>query len=301
MGRTVPSRSFNCKKMSSKTKNLIVRTITGVLFIAIMVSGFLRPQAMVFLFSLITGLTIWEYCSLVNELKTVTVNRFITTVAGVYFFLAVAGINSGYIQTNGVFVPYLLTIVYLFVSELYMRNENAIHDWAYTMLSQMYIALPFSMINVLAFRQAPDGDIHYYYLLPLSVFIFLWTNDTGAYCSGSLLGKHKLFPRISPAKSWEGSIRGALIVLIAAAVVGYLESQSNALSGLTIVQWLGLGLVVTVFGTWGDLVESLFKRTLGIKDSGNILPGHGGMLDRFDSSLMAIPASVVYLYTLSLC
>ncbi len=301
MGRTVPSRSFNCKKMSSKTKNLIVRTITGVLFIAIMVSGFLRPQAMVFLFSLITGLTIWEYCSLVNELKTVTVNRFITTVAGVYFFLAVAGINSGYIQTNGVFVPYLLTIVYLFVSELYTRNENAIHDWAYTMLSQMYIALPFSMINVLAFRQAPDGDIHYYYLLPLSVFIFLWTNDTGAYCSGSLLGKHKLFPRISPAKSWEGSIGGALFVLIAAVVVGYLESQSNALSGLTIVQWLGLGLVVTVFGTWGDLVESLFKRTLGIKDSGNILPGHGGMLDRFDSSLMAIPASVVYLYTLSLC
>ena len=287
--------------MSSKTKNLIVRTITGVLFIAIMVSGFLRPQAMVFLFSLITGLTIWEYCSLVNELKIVTVNRFITTVAGVYFFLAVAGINSGYIQTNGVFVPYLLTIVYLFVSELYTRNENAIHDWAYTMLSQMYIALPFSMINVLAFRQAPDGDIHYYYLLPLSVFIFLWTNDTGAYCSGSLLGKHKLFPRISPAKSWEGSIGGALFVLIAAAVVGYLESQSNALSGLTIVQWLGLGLVVTVFGTWGDLVESLFKRTLGIKDSGNILPGHGGMLDRFDSSLMAIPASVVYLYTLSLC
>ncbi len=301
MGRTVPSRSFNCKKMSSKTKNLIVRTITGVLFIAIMVSGFLRPQAMVFLFSLITGLTIWEYCSLVNELKTVTVNRFITTVAGVYFFLAVAGINSGYIQTNGVFVPYLLTIVYLFVSELYTRNENAIHDWAYTMLSQMYIALPFSMINVLAFRQAPDGDIHYYYLLPLSVFIFLWTNDTGAYCSGSLLGKHKLFPRISPAKSWEGSIGGALFVLIAAVVVGYLESQSNALSGLTIVQWLGLGLVVTVFGTWGDLVESLFKRTLGIKDCGNILPGHGGMLDRFDSSLMAIPASVVYLYTLSLC
>ncbi len=301
MGRTVLSRSFNCKKMSSKTKNLIVRTITGVLFIAIMVSGFLRPQAMVFLFSLITGLTIWEYCSLVNELKTVTVNRFIATVAGVYFFLAVAGINSGYIQTNGVFVPYLLTIVYLFVSELYTRNENAIHDWAYTMLSQMYIALPFSMINVLAFRQAPDGDIHYYYLLPLSVFIFLWTNDTGAYCCGSLLGKHKLFPRISPAKSWEGSIGGALFVLIAAAVVGYLESQRDALSGLTIVQWLGLGLVVTVFGTWGDLVESLFKRTLGIKDSGNILPGHGGMLDRFDSSLMAIPASVVYLYTLSLC
>ena len=89
-------------------------------------------------------------------------------------------------------------------------------------------------------------------------------------------------------------------MLIVAGLIGYLESQSAAPVNLTIPQWLGLGLVVVVFGTWGDLVESLFKRTLGIKDSGKILPGHGGMLDRFDSSLMAIPASVIYLYSLTL-
>ena len=202
-------------------------------------------------------------------------------------------------NTNAVFVPYLLTIVYLFVSELYTKANDPINNWAYTMLGQMYIALPLSMINVLAFRQA-DNQIYFYHLLPLSVFIFLWTNDTGAYCSGSLFGKHKLFPRISPAKSWEGSIGGGILVLLVAALIGYLETQSTAPTNLTIPQWLGLGLVVVVFGTWGDLVESLFKRTLGIKDSGNILPGHGGMLDRFDSSLMAIPASVVYLYSLTL-
>jgi phosphatidate cytidylyltransferase len=133
-------------------------------------------------------------------------------------------------------------------------------------------------------------------LLPLSVFVFLWVNDSGAYCVGSLLGRHKLFPRISPGKSWEGSIGGAVFVLAAAwAISRFLDSTM-----LTTLEWLGLGLVVVVFGTWGDLIESLFKRTLGIKDSGNILPGHGGMLDRFDSSLMAIPAAVVYLYTLSL-
>jgi phosphatidate cytidylyltransferase len=286
--------------MSDKMKNLIVRTITGVLFVAIMVAGFLRPQAMIFLFALITGLTIWEYCGLVNDIKDVTVNRFISTVAGVYFFLAIAGVNGGIIQSNGVFIPYILTIVYLFVSELYTKNENAIHDWAYTMLSQMYIALPFSMINVLAFRQSLDGSTHFYYLLPLSVFIFLWINDTGAYCSGTLFGKHKLFPRISPGKSWEGSIGGGILVLIVAGVIGYLENQGDNLSGLNLLEWLGLGLTVVLFGTWGDLVESLFKRTLGIKDSGNILPGHGGILDRFDSSLMAIPASVIYIYTLSL-
>lgn len=137
-------------------------------------------------------------------------------------------------------------------------------------------------------------------MIPLCVFIFLWANDTGAYCSGSLFGKHKLFPRVSPGKSWEGSIGGAIIVLLVAWLIGYLDAQNGNESGLTILQWMGLGLVVVVFGTWGDLVESLFKRTLGVKDSGNILPGHGGMLDRFDSSLMAMPAAVIYLYSLTL-
>lgn len=286
--------------MTSKQKNLITRSITGILFVAIMVTSFLQSVNMIVVFALITGLATWEFTGLVNEYKHVNVNRRITTVAGVYFFLAVAGVNSGAIQTNAVFVPYLLTIIYLFISGLYTKSSDSVNDWAYTMLSQMYIALPLSTINVIAFRQAADGLNYYYYLLPLSIFIFLWTNDTGAYCTGSLFGKHKLFPRISPAKSWEGSIGGGILVLIVASIMYYIESQGENLSGLNLIEWLGLGLVVVVFGTLGDLVESLLKRTLGIKDSGNILPGHGGILDRFDSSLMAIPASVVYLYSLTL-
>lgn len=202
-------------------------------------------------------------------------------------------------QTGAVFIPYLLTLVYLFVSELYAKSENAVNDWAYTMLGQMYVALPLSMINVLAFNAATDGSIRFNYIIPLSIFIFLWTNDTGAYCTGSLIGRHKLFPRVSPAKSWEGSIGGAVLVMAASWIVGTYAMDHGA-DVLTVPQWLGLGLVVVVFGTWGDLVESLFKRTLGIKDSGTILPGHGGMLDRFDSSLMAMPAAVVYLYSLTL-
>lgn len=286
--------------MTSKLKNLITRSITGILYVAILVTCFLQAFNMVIVFALITGLATWEFTGLVNGYKHVNVNRLITTVAGVYFFLAVAGVNSGAIQTNAVFVPYLLTIIYLFISGLYTKSSDSVNDWAYTMLSQMYIALPLSTINIIAFRQAADGLNYYYYLLPLSIFIFLWTNDTGAYCTGSLLGKHKLFPRISPAKSWEGSIGGGILVLIVASVMYFIESQGENLSGLNLIEWLGLGLVVVVFGTWGDLVESLLKRTLGIKDSGNILPGHGGILDRLDSSLMAIPASVVYLYTLTL-
>ena len=280
-------------------KNFIIRAITGVIFVAAIVASFLRPEAMVLLFSIVTGLTIWEFTGLVNERENVTINRFICTVAGVYFFFAMTYFCSDLyagVAKSVVFIPYLITIIYLRIAELYLKQDDPIQDWAYTMLSQMYIALPFSMLNVLAFTSDSSGVVVFNTLLPLSVFVFLWMNDTGAYCVGSLIGRHKLFPRISPGKSWEGSIGGAVVVLaVAAAISIYIDDVM-----LTLPQWLGLGLVVVVFGTWGDLVESLFKRTLGIKDSGNILPGHGGMLDRFDSSLLAIPAAVVYLYTLSL-
>ncbi len=283
--------------MTEKKKNFIVRTITGVLFVAILVTCFLRPISMIFLFALITGLTVWEYGGLVNQFDDIQVNRFISTAAGIYLFLAFAGYCTGFTPAT-VFIPYLVTVIYLIISELFTMAPNPINNWAYAMLSQMYIALPFSMINVLAFQSNAEGEVAFNFLLPLSLFIFLWVNDTGAYCVGSLLGRHKLFPRVSPGKSWEGSIGGAVFVLIAAAIIGYLVGGKEG--GYSIPVWMGLGLTVVVFGTLGDLVESLFKRTLGVKDSGNILPGHGGMLDRFDSSLMAIPAAVIYFYTLSL-
>ena len=286
--------------MTDKQKNFIVRTITGTLFVAIMVAGFLNPRAMVFLFALITGLSVWEYTGLVNGIDDVRVNRFISTVAGVYLFLAVAAWRMGLVANFIIVVPYLLTIVYLFVSGLFTCSKNPVADWAYTMLGQMYVALPLSMINILAFEVDGQWGVNFDSLLPLSIFIFLWTNDSGAYCCGSLLGRHKLFPRVSPGKSWEGSIGGCVLVLAVAALIGWWANNGDMKHQLGMAAWMGLGLVVVVFGTLGDLVESLFKRTLGIKDSGNLLPGHGGMLDRFDSALMAIPAAVIYLYTLTL-
>ena len=281
--------------MTEKKKNFILRTATGVVFVAVMVGCMLNAYAFILLFAVITGLAIWEYCGLVNKYDDIQVNQFISTIAGVYLFLAMAGYCTG-ITPGTVFIPYLITVLYLIISELFTKAPNPLNNWAYAMLSQMYIALPLSTINILAFKTSTTSMFNS--VLPLSVFVFLWVNDTGAYCSGSLFGRHKLFPRVSPGKSWEGSIGGALFVMIAAAITGYLTAEgSNAIS---IPVWIGLGLVVVVFGTLGDLVESLFKRTIGVKDSGSILPGHGGMLDRFDSSLMAIPASVIYIYTISI-
>ena len=277
--------------------NFIVRTITGVIFVTAIVVSFLNPLAMVFLFSLVTGMTIWEFSGLVSQREGVQINQFISSVAGVFLFLAMAVHCRGLDTLNLAFVPWLVTIIYLLVSELYLKAADPIQNWAYTMMSQLYIALPFSLLNVLAF-QFTNCDLPW--LLPLSVFVFLWVNDSGAYCCGSLLGRHKLFPRISPGKSWEGSIGGGLLVLLAAWGISYYTESHAIVTNLTTLEWMGLGLTVVVFGTWGDLIESLFKRTLGIKDSGNVLPGHGGMLDRFDSSLLAIPAAVVYLFSLAL-
>ena len=247
------------------------------------------------LFAVVTGLSVREFCQVVNRRADVQTNAVICTVAGIYLFLAVSGFCSN-LTPSGVFIPYLLSVVYLLVSELYLKSEHALNNWAYTMMSQMYVALPFASLNILAYQPEASYSIGVAYagMLPFSVFVFLWASDSGAYCFGSLFGRHKLFPRISPNKSWEGSVGGGLVAVAASQIFACFEPSLGRW------EWLGLALTVVIFGTWGDLVESLLKRQLQIKDSGNILPGHGGMLDRFDSSLLAIPASVIYLYTLTL-
>lgn len=283
--------------MTDKTKNLILRSLTGIVFVAVIVGGLLYgPITFCLLFGIITALSAWEYAHIVNLQENVSVNTFISTAAATYLFLAFFGYCTN-ITPSVVFIPYLLSLIYLFISELYLKRKSPINNWAFTMLGQIYIALPFALLNVLAFSTHSDAydinSISYNGFLVLSVFIILWVSDTGAYCFGSLLGKNKLFPSISPKKSWEGFF-GGLIVAVAC-------SQLLAMDpSLTRLQWLGLSLIVVLFGTWGDLVESLLKRQLGLKDSGHILPGHGGMLDRFDSSLLAIPAAVIYLYTITL-
>ncbi len=283
----------------------MIRTLTSIVFVIVLVGSILWSQASyAVLFSVITAMTVWEFCSIVNKNANLQVNRFITTVAGTYLFLAVLSFNLN-VCGSEIFIPYIISIIYLLVSELYFDRQNSIYNWAFALMAQLYIALPLASINTLAFISLPQPysvpSVVYVPMLVLSVFIFLWCNDAGAYCVGSLIGKHKLFPRISPAKSWEGSIGGGIIAILASQAIVYFAKELLGPCPLTNpLAWAGLAIVVVVFGTWGDLVESLLKRKLGIKDSGNILPGHGGMLDRFDSSLLAFPAAVVYIYTITL-
>ena len=276
-------------------KNFIQRAITGIIFVAVLIGCIISgPFSFGILFCIISAMATYEFCTLVNYQEEVDINRNICTLGSVFLFFCFFyyGINPA---ETGIFIPYLALIIYLLVCELYLKKKNPINNWAYSMMSQLYVGLPFALLNVLAFQNNLEISVsQYVFILPLSIFIFNWVNDTGAYCTGMLFGKHRLFERISPKKSWEGSTRGGVFSIIAAfALAHFFPIMPTA-------TWIGMALTVVVFGTWGDLTESLMKRHLGIKDSGNILPGHGGMLDRFDSTLMAVPAAVVYLYITSL-
>ena len=266
--------------------NLLLRTVTGILFVAILVGCIvLSPISFGLLFCLVSAVSVDEFCNLMNRQDGVSVNKFVSITGAVCLFLSFYYFSIYPGQYAGLMV-YVFILVYLLVSELYRKKPNPIANIAYTMMSQLYVALPFALFNLLAFQSAEDSDFtQYNFILPLSVFVFIWVNDTGAYCTGMLFGRHRLFERISPKKSWEGSIGGCIFSLLAAWGISLFFGDV-----MSVWKWLGLALVIVVFGTWGDLTESLVKRTLGIKDSGNILPGHGGMLDRFDSTIMAIPA-----------
>lgn len=275
--------------------NFIQRAVTGVLFVIVLVGCILySPLSFGILFTIISVLSVHEFAQLVSKSSEVSINKTITALGGAYLFLALMSFRTQQ-SVGGVFLPYLGLLLYMMITELYLKKKNPTGNWAYSMLSQLYVALPFALLNVLAFQNSPEtGSVTYNPILPLSIFVFIWLSDTGAYCVGSLIGKHRLFERISPKKSWEGSIGGGIFSI--ASSLGF----AHFFPFMPGWQWVGLAIVVVIFGTWGDLTESLMKRQLGIKDSGNILPGHGGMLDRFDSALMAIPAAVVYLYALTM-
>ena len=275
--------------------NLIQRTITGIVFVAVLVGCILwSPISFSLLFTLIAALSVHEFGHLMNVYNGVSMNKTITALGGAYLFMALGSFCIGATDAR-IFLPYLFLLIYLMITELYLKRTNPLGNWAYSMLSQLYIALPFALLNILAYHNSPENSsVTYNPILPLSIFVFIWLSDTGAYCVGSLIGKHRLFERISPKKSWEGSFGGAVLSIASSLIF------AHCYPFFSIGQWAGLAAVVVVFGTWGDLTESLMKRQLGIKDSGNILPGHGGMLDRFDSALMAIPAAVIYLYVLTL-
>jgi phosphatidate cytidylyltransferase len=269
-------------------RNLLIRTLTGIAYVSVISCGLLYRSLFPFVFGLAVGLTLWEFYRLMRPSGYTPLRKVAGTVGGVYLFLACFVYANGWAGGN-IFLPYIFFLMFTFISEIYTKAANPIYNWAFTFLGQVYCAATFSLLNFIIFRPAGSGQIEFTPLPGLALFVFVWLNDSGAYLVGSKLGRRRLYERISPKKSWEG-FWGGLVITLA-------SSQAFAVyfPSINWYNWLGMATVVVVFATWGDLTESLLKRTLGIKDSGTLLPGHGGMLDRFDSILMALPALYIYI------
>lgn len=268
-------------------KNIAQRSITGVVFVILLVGCILLNQyTFGFLFLLISGLGVLEFNKLLGQkFSSARVNPVLAATSSSILFLSIFLFVSGSVHYK-VFALYPLIVIFAFIAELYRKKENPVLNWALFVLGQVYIALPFAMLSAIAFAQ---GAGIYNPVLLLAFFVTVWVYDSGAYLVGMALGKHRLFERISPKKSWEGFFGGVFFALAAAYVFSLFEPCMNT------IQWLIFSLLIVIFATFGDLSESLLKRTLGVKDSGNILPGHGGILDRFDSILFASFIITIYL------
>lgn len=268
--------------------NFATRVLTGVIFVAVLLCSILFNQYIFLIaFAIIEALALSEFYGLIKKTRKINVNIFLNIAGGILLFGSSFFYFSEIYQSTLILIPYILYLLVIFISALYQKENDALKTLAYSFLGQMYIAIPFSLLNYLAFSYGNSFSYHYIFLL--SLFIFIWVNDSFAYLTGSKFGKHRLFERISPKKSWEGSVGGAVFTLVASFVLAHFYTE------VSLICWIGYALVVIIFGTFGDLIESLFKRTIGVKDSGNTLPGHGGILDRFDSMIFSIPALFIYL------
>lgn len=290
-------------------KNILVRSFSG-LFLIIIVIGAIWFNSIsnfiLFLLILIFGLS--EFYKFAKSLNFYP-NLRIGMATGIAFYTISYLVASNILPVifMVIFIP---LIIFLSIIELYRQKQNPINNLSITFYGLIYVVLPLSLIHFMVLGTSipsegsePDiinilsqesgfnknfNNIYYSSFLLIGYFIIQWVSDTGAFIFGISFGKHRLFERISPKKSWEGAIGGFITTIGAAFIVHYLFPD------LALRHWISISLIITFFGIFGDLIESLFKRSVNIKDSGNIMPGHGGILDRFDSTLLALP--MVYFY-----
>ncbi|MBR0076885.1 MAG: phosphatidate cytidylyltransferase [Bacteroidales bacterium] len=273
-------------------KNLVLRTVTGILFVAAVVASILLYDItkipFYVLMTVVSVVGTWEFLKMAGVLRrwpqtilTLIVSAILPALPWMLNEFALLGLFLW-------LFPFLLFFTFLFAMELFKKEEGSpqLQTVALHVIPLLWIAIPVLLMCILFEDTAA---------LLLALFIIIWLDDTLAYCAGSLFGRHKLCERISPKKTWEGFIIAMVLTVAASVSFGYIGYFIDEVCWSPL-EWVGFALVVVLFGTLGDLVESMIKRSCGVKDSGNILPGHGGVLDRFDSVLMAVPAGVLYAF-----
>lgn len=264
------------------------RAITGFFFVAVMLASvLLGVYAFTLFFLILSVLSVEEFYRLVSTGDVKPQKHWgLALTLSIYLPVCLYFFKGEPLQYMLICVPLSVLII---IAELYRNKPNPFHNIAYTLFGVLYAAVPFSFFYGIAFT---DGEYSSHY--PIAFLILLWASDTGAYMFGISLGKHKLFERHSPKKTWEGFVGGMVTSLAAAGILSIYFSE------LPFYHWLAISVIIVVAGTLGDLSESMLKRSLLAKDSGTLLPGHGGLLDRFDGLLLAAPLVFVYLQLISI-
>ncbi len=266
------------------------RAITGFFFIIVMLASVLLGH-WVFggFFLLLSLLCLNEFYSLIKQ-TGISPNQSTGMLSGlvIYTVFALFSSDSYNLLYQKLFFLIVIAITAAFAQELFKKTPAPFTNLAYTFLGLILTVVPFTFFHALAYIQL-GFNFHF----PLAFLLMLWANDTGAYLSGMAIGKHKLFERHSPKKTWEGFIGGVAISAGVAFII------SRFFVELEWQQWVIMAILIGTVGTMGDLVESMFKRSINVKDSGGILPGHGGLLDRFDGLFLAAPIVYSYLYLIS--
>ena len=271
------------KSNSNKYPDLGLRILTGLLGASLILAGSAFGQWTYFcIFFIICILSTIEFYRL-TWLDGMLPLKFLGTVNCLLLFTITFLVEAGLIAPKFYFCL-LPVLALIFLVKLYKKEDKPFTNIAYTFLGIFYIGLPFSLLNFTVFASG-----HYNSHLVIGIMLILWCSDVGAYFVGVRYGKRKLFERVSPKKSWEGMIGAFLLALAASYILGRYFHDLNTL------QWAIIAVIIVITGTYGDLVESLFKRSISIKDSGKILPGHGGFLDRFDGLLISLFFIVFYL------
>lgn len=269
--------------MNPKTRNLFVRTASGIVYVALMVAAVFTPWVAVPLALFFTLVGMYEFYRLCNksELRHHLAFWLIAALCMLECFLNMEIISYESVPSTPWTITACIAGLCLFLPELFGKNEEAMSHVGLGFLGQIWVVLPLCILFFLWIPQQP--------ILVLAFLILIWMSDTAAYVFGSLFGKHKLAPNISPGKTWEGFLCSCVFTVGLSIGFSYIPYFQQ--TGLEWWQWIWLSLIIQVFGLLGDLTESLFKRKAGVKDSGKIIPGHGGVLDRVDSILFAtIPA-----------
>jgi phosphatidate cytidylyltransferase len=231
------------------------------------------------LFLVIGALAQLEFYKLVGSISDNLPLTFYGTFCGALMHVLTFFIEKGDLAYQNYYILSPLLTLIFFIKLYKSKDEKPFKNIAYTFLGIIYVALPFTLLTVLAYIKNDTYDSN----IVLGCLFLLWASDSGAYFAGTKFGKTKLFERVSPKKSWEGSIGGMITAMVVATII------SRYFTNYSAFQWYAIGVIIVVAGTYGDLVESLFKRSINIKDSADTIPGHGGFLDRFDGLLLSIP------------